>query len=72
MNTHPHTTNLLESAPFDFSSKNKSLFLQSFKENASHHYQKHEFTRKLWDKLGFHPDQLQSEADLAQVPGTMV
>ena len=42
------------------------------KENALHHYSKHEFTRKLWDKLGFHPDQLKSEEDLTNIPGTMV
>jgi phenylacetate-coenzyme A ligase PaaK-like adenylate-forming protein len=72
MKTHPHTTNLLESEPFDHSDKNKKIFLNSFKENALHHYEKHEFTRKLWDKLGFHPEMLKSEADLSQVPGTMV
>lgn len=69
---HPHTQNLLESNPFEFSQKNKDLFLQSFKENALHHYAKHEFTRRLWDKLGFHPDQLKTEKDLEKVPGTMV
>ena len=72
MKTHPHTTNLLKSEPFDHSDKNKNLFLNSFKENALHHYEKHLFTRKLWDKLGFHPNMLKSEEDLSLVPGTMV
>lgn len=72
MNKHPHTQNLLESNPFGFSAENRKLFLESFRENAKFHYLNHEFTRKLWDKLSFHPDQLQSEEDLKQVPGTMV
>ncbi len=63
---------LLESDPFDFSSAAKQLFLASMKENALHHYEKHEFTKKLWDKLKFHPDELNSEDDLAKIPGTMV
>ncbi len=63
---------LLESDPFDFSEASRKLFLASMKENALHHYSKHEFTRKLWDKMGFHPDQLKSEEDLAKIPGTMV
>ena len=66
------TTRLLDSDPFEFSAENKNLFVQSFKQNALLHYQKHEFTRKLWDHLKFHPDQIQSEADLTSVPGTMV
>jgi phenylacetate-coenzyme A ligase PaaK-like adenylate-forming protein len=72
MTTHSHTDQLLSSNPFDFSASNKELFLKSFKENALHHYQNHEFTQKLWNKLGFHPDKLQSEKDLESVPGTMV
>lgn len=63
---------LLETDPFDFSETNKALFLESIRENALHHYGRHEFTRKLWDKLGFHPDQLKAEDDLAKIPGTMV
>lgn len=63
---------LLSSNPFEFSSENKKLFVESFKENAKFHYEHHEFTRKLWDKLGFHPNQLQREEDLDKVPGTMV
>lgn len=66
------TDNLLESDPFDFSETSKKIFLASMKENALHHYSKHEFTRKLWDKLNFHPDHLNSEADLEKIPGTMV
>ncbi|MCM2350882.1 MAG: hypothetical protein NDI69_12740 [Bacteriovoracaceae bacterium] len=68
----PSTESLLLSDPFDFSESAKKLFLNSFKENALHHYKNHEFSRKLWDKLGFHPDSLKTEDDLATVPGTMV
>lgn len=63
---------LLTSDPFDFSPTNKKLFLESFRENALHHYKHHDFTRKLWDLLKFHPDQLKSEEDLIKIPGTMV
>ena len=66
------TSQLLNSDPFDFSKSHQDLFRMSFVENASHHYDKHEFTRKLWDKLGFHPSQIKTEADLATIPGTMV
>jgi hypothetical protein len=66
------TEKLLSSDPFEFSQESSRLFIESFRENALYHYQNHEFTRKLWNKLGFHPDQLQSEADLGKVPGTMV
>jgi phenylacetate-coenzyme A ligase PaaK-like adenylate-forming protein len=66
------TQALLDSDPFDFSDKNKSLFLKSFQENCLHHYEKHSFTRGLWDKLSFHPENLNTEEDLASVPGTMV
>ncbi|HXH32575.1 MAG TPA: hypothetical protein VNJ01_17385 [Bacteriovoracaceae bacterium] len=68
----PATEKLLSLDPFDFSPEAKKVFLESFKENAAHHYQNHEFTQKLWDHLGFHPDQLRTEADLESVPGTMV
>lgn len=72
MSKHIHTQTLLESNPFDFSEASQKLFLNSFKENALFHYQNHKFTQKLWDKLGFHPEQLKSEKDLKSVPGTMV
>lgn len=66
------TRTLLDSDPFDFSSEAKGLFLESFKENALHHYERHEFTRKLWDRYGFDPKSLATEGDLSFVPGTMV
>jgi hypothetical protein len=66
------TNLLLQSDPFNFSLEHKQLFLDSFRENALHHYQNHAFTRKLWDRLGFHPDSLINEAALNEVPGTMV
>jgi hypothetical protein len=63
---------LLNSNPFDFSHESKKLFVDSFKENALNHFQKHEFTRNFWSKEGFHPDQINDEEDLKLVPGTMV
>jgi len=66
------TEELLNTDPFEFSKENKSLFLESFKENALFHYEHHEFTKKFWDKLGFHPSQIHKESDLMNVPGTMV
>lgn len=69
---HQSFQKLLSTDPFDFSSENKKIFLESFKENASFHYRHHEFTKKLWDKMGFHPSSIRSEEDLVKVPGTMV
>lgn len=66
------TETLLNSDPFDFSPEKKKLFLESFRENCLFHYEKHEFTRKLWDQFEFHPSQLKSEEDLDKTPGTMV
>lgn len=66
------TEALLNSDPFDYSVASQKLFLESFKENAAHHYAKHPFTRRLWDKLAFHPGQIETENDLSRVPGTMV
>lgn len=66
------TDTLLKSDPFDNSKEGKSLFLASFKENALFHYEQHAFTHKFWDKLGFHPEMLETEEDLALIPGTMV
>lgn len=66
------TENLLNSDPFDNSAASRRLFLESFRENALFHYQNHEFTRKLWDRLEFHPELIQTEEDLQKVPGTMV
>ncbi len=66
------TDALLNSDPFEFSESSQRLFINSFIENATHHYNKHLFTKRLWDKFGFHPTQIKTEADLALVPGTMV
>ncbi len=66
------TEKLLNSRPFDFSAENKKLFVQSFKENILNHYEKHEFTRKFWNKLKFHPQDIKTEDDLHLIPGTMV
>lgn len=72
MRPTPATDELLESSPFEFSEESAKLFLESFRENALFHYEHHPFTRKLWDHLDFHPQNLRSEADLSSVPGTMV
>lgn len=66
------TEKLLNSDPFEFSAVSSKLFIESFRENALHHYEKHEFTKKFWDKVGFHPSQIETEEDLTRVPGTMV
>lgn len=72
MTTHTATKALLESNPFIFSDENRNLFFESFKENCFFHYKHHEFTKKFWNKLGFHPEQLKEEKDLSDIPGTMV
>lgn len=66
------TETLLHSDPFEFSDNSQKLFIESFRENALFHYKNHEFTRKLWDRFGFHPDSIKTEDDLKNVPGTMV
>jgi phenylacetate-coenzyme A ligase PaaK-like adenylate-forming protein len=66
------TQALLGSDPFDFSETNKNLFLRSFRENFHNNFEKHEFTRKFWKHLNFHPDQIQTEEDLYLVPPVMV
>jgi hypothetical protein len=72
MNIFPATQALLFSSPFDQSPQGRQLFINSFGENALFHYEHHEFTRKFWDKMGFHPSQVKSETDLQFVPATMV
>lgn len=69
---HESFQKLLATNPFDFSEENKRLFLESFKENASFHFDHHEFTRKLWNQLEVHPRSIHSEEDLALAVPTMV
>jgi phenylacetate-coenzyme A ligase PaaK-like adenylate-forming protein len=69
---HSKTQALLASDPFQLNEESSHLFLESFKENALFHYEHHLFTRRLWDKLGFHPHELKTEDDLKNVPGMMV
>jgi phenylacetate-coenzyme A ligase PaaK-like adenylate-forming protein len=69
---HESFQQLLKTNPFVFSDENQKVFLESFRDNALFHYEHHDFTRRLWDHLKFHPSQLETEADLAKVPGTMV
>lgn len=63
---------LFESDPFDFSSESQALFRESFKEMASHHYEKHPFFKAVFDQVGFHPSEISSEKDMARVPSIMV
>lgn len=63
---------LLESNPFDFSNKNKDLFVSSFKETALRHYNGNEFFKFLWDKKGIHPSSINSEDDLKYAPFVLV
>lgn len=66
------TGKFLDSDPFDTSSEASAAFVESFRENALHHYHAHTFTKRFWDKMGFHPSSIKTEDDLVKVPGTMV
>jgi hypothetical protein len=72
MKTFDATKELLDSNPFEFSQRTTDLFLRSFRENAQFHYDHHEFTKKFWDQMNFHPSLLHTEEDLEKIPGTMV
>jgi len=48
------------------------LFLKSFQENALFHYEKNPFLKFFWDKMNFHPSELDSEESLSRVPGVLV
>ncbi len=72
MSRFPFTDQLFETNPFEFSVKNKNLFLKSFQENALTHYQNNEMIRGFWDLEGIHPTQITSEEDLKKAPFTMV
>lgn len=67
---HAATKKLLDSAPFD--PKLAPLFVESFRENALHHYQNHPYVRALWDEAGVHPAELRTEADLQRAPWIVV
>lgn len=63
---------LLESDPFDFGSKNKSVFLESFVENSLFHYDHHPLIKGLWDREKLHPSLIKTEQDLELAPAVMV
>lgn len=66
------TYQLFNSDPFVFSDENRSLFIESFKENALFHFNHHSFTNFLWKREGFNPENIQTEKDLEKIPGVMV
>jgi hypothetical protein len=72
MKYHEKTDQLIQSDPFDFSDKNKNLFLESFKENLLFHIDNHEFTRKFFLSQNVKIDRLADENDLKNIPGVMV
>lgn len=67
---HPATNTLIKSNPFDFSKSN--LFVDSFRENAIHHYKNHRYVKGLWDEVKMQPEALKTENDLKQVPFILV
>ena len=67
---HTATQKLLTSAPFDRT--NAPLFLESFRENALHHYNSHPYVKGLWDEAKFHPNQMLTENDLSRAPFIVV
>jgi len=72
MSEFKNTEKLFESDPFDFSSDSLSLFRESFKEMAIHHYNSHPFFKFIFDKVGLHPSLISSEEDMEKVPALMV
>lgn len=67
---HAATDKLLSSNPFDVA--NAGLFIESFRENALHHYTHHPYIKALWDEAGLHPSGVVTEADLERAPYMMV
>lgn len=63
---------LFETNPFEFTIVNQQLFVDSFRENAAHHYKHNPYIHYLWNRNGFHPDMIQDEESLFNVPYTMV
>lgn len=67
---HPATDRLLKSPPYDRTKS--SLFVESFRETCTHHYEHHPYVRALWEEAQLHPTLLQIEADLSRAPFIMV
>lgn len=63
---------LLNSNPFDFSDKNKELFLASLRECAEVHYSGCDYFKFLWDKNKISPNEIKTEEDLEKMPYIMV
>ncbi len=67
-----YTDKLLQTDPFEFTTANRQIFVDSVRECALHHYKNNNYIKFLWDKNSFSPDQIQAESDLAAMPFTMV
>lgn len=66
------TDELFTTNPFDFSEANRNLFVASFREAATRHYDGNKIFRGFWQKAGLHPADIVDERMLAQVPPIMV
>lgn len=67
---HAATDKLLASDPFDATLG--PLFVESYRENAQHHYDHHPYVRGLWDEAKMRPSEIRSEADVQRSPFIMV
>ncbi len=66
------TDALLCTDPFHFSEENELLFVQSFRENCTHHYEHNDFFKFLWDKESIHPKDIVTPKDLERAPMILV
>ena len=66
------TERLLESGPFEFTTESRGLFLESFREMASHHFDASPEFRSFWNQIGLTPQDIESEEDLVRAPAMMV
>ena len=53
--------------PYDVSAT-EDLFLQAIRDNCVYEYEHCEAYRKILDEMGFHPQQLKTYADIAEIP----
>jgi len=58
--------------PLHWSDEKHALFYRACRDIAAFHYEKNPVLRALYDRNGFQPRMLQSEADLARVPAINV
>lgn len=63
---------LLESNPFEYSTKTSELFINSLKETALVHYHGNKFFKSLWDRNCIHPNDIKNEEDIKKIPMIMV